>query len=290
MRAGGATGAAHGAALGAARGAAAAAGVPKLPDDGDDGEVTTEDQADHIDDDVIDRARWMDTEIAVGSIVAILVVAAVVAVWISCRRRRRRMGDGGLQDGAEAAAGTQAETAGGMVHHVHTVHEVKQVQCRKKVLQRLPTSTKLISNAKNKKRKAEAAAAAVANGAATPNGVPVATVVLPSTPDPDAEHSLDPNGNNADGRPSVGPWEPYFLGLPGKKPTRARRRSVSLRSGDDDVVDVISDDGGDTASTRTPSRGPSPSPTLSPEDEAERARKRSVTFKPLVEEVQFLVK
>lgn len=44
------------------------------------------DAADSMDDDAINGGHWLDTEIAVGSIVAIMVVAALVAVWISCRR------------------------------------------------------------------------------------------------------------------------------------------------------------------------------------------------------------
>lgn len=79
------------------------------------------------------------------------------------------------------------------------------------------------------------------------------------------------------------PWEPYYLGLPGQV-TRARRRSVSLRSGDDEG----GSDDGDASGASSVSRGPSP--TLSPGDagDSEATRKRSVTFNALVEEVQIL--
>lgn len=88
----------------------------------------------------------------------------------------------------------------------------------------------------------------------------------------------------------VGPWEPYLLGvgLPAKKMTRARRRSVSLRSGDDE-----GSSDGDSSLTATPSRGPSPSlgrAEAADGDAEPAARKRSVTFNNMVEEVQILVR
>ncbi|XP_026283299.1 uncharacterized protein LOC113209810 isoform X1 [Frankliniella occidentalis] len=208
------------------------------------------DAADSMDDDAINGGHWLDTEIAVGSIVAIMVVAALVAVWISCRRRRR------LRDPTEEP-GT---AAGRVVHHLQTVHEVKEIPCRK--VSCLKTSSLKVDVTRPD------------NVAVNGNGHPVITTVPPVSPEP----CTNPNGV-----PEGTPWEPYYLGLPGQV-TRARRRSVSLRSGDDEG----GSDDGDASGASSVSRGPSP--TLSPGDagDSEATRKRSVTFNALVEEVQIL--
>lgn len=219
----------------------------------------TDDPADYIDEFVEESARWMDTEIAVGSIVAILVVAALVAVWVSCRRRRRR--DSPTPEAAETTAERMRST----------LQDVTEIQ--RKISSIKPLTLQVV-NGKDANGKD---ANGLANGSVNGSAIPVATIILPSTPSP----LPDPTAQVAS------PWEPYLLAAPGKhgkpgKPVRARRRSVSLRSADDDFSD-------DSAS----SRGPSPSPSLSPrtgEEAAESTRKRSVTFNALVEEVQILVR
>ncbi|XP_034235212.1 uncharacterized protein LOC117641731 isoform X2 [Thrips palmi] len=234
----------------------------------------TEDPADYIDDNVVASSRWMDTEIAVGSIVAILVVAALVAVWLSCRRRRRRA----------SPTPEATETTSTAERMRSTLQDVTEIQRKISSMKPLPLQ---LSNGKDSKDSKNGNG--VSNGSPnSPNSpvlpVPVATIVLPpSTPSPLPSPLPDPTVAQ------VTPWEPYFLSAPGKhgkpgKPVRARRRSVSLRSADDDVV---SDDANSVSS-----RGPSPSPSLNPNatEDGEATRKRSVTFNAMVEEVQILVR
>ncbi|KAK3912874.1 Fibroblast growth factor receptor 2 [Frankliniella fusca] len=245
-----------GEASGAGAGAGAEAGAALEKHDNAPHVAEPTDPADTMDDAAIDGGHWMDTEIAVGSIVAILLVAAMVAVWISCRRRRR------VRDPAEEP-GTTAER---IVHQLQTAHEVKEIPCRKVSCLKPPSLKVAVTPEPD----------LAANG----NGYPIITTVPPVSPEP----SLNPNGV-PEISPAVNgtPWEPCFLGIPGQV-TRARRRSVSLRSGDDEG----GSDDGDVSGTSSTSRGPSPT-NLSPGDTGEEAtRKRSVTFNAMVEEVQIL--
>lgn len=230
--------------------------------------------ADYEDEEALESARWLDTEIVIGALVAILVVSAVVAVWMSYRRRRLRH---------ESRGSAQQGSAPSVIHQLQTVNE--KCLARTKSLSVLPLTKKLGQTSPT-----ATLANGSANGSANGKGIvnPLTTIVLTGTPDVSRSPSGSPETPAVVG--ATGPWEPYFLGvgLPGNV-TQARRRSVSLRSGDDEDGAIS-----DVSRTPTPSRGPSP--TLStahghgdaPETDA--GRKRSVTFNAMVEEVQFLRK